>query len=110
MTSEAEWVIAAASAELDVLPPSDAEVRASGEGAVGTQIHQMVLQYKFDVSGGKDGKEAVGVVPRVQSLHDQLYDSPLDSLLWRLQDANGATLRWGGMIHDAASTKLKKGS
>ena len=26
--------------------------------------------------------------PRVQSLHAQLYDSPLDSMLWRLQDAN----------------------
>ena len=33
-------------------------------------------------------KDAVEVMPRVQSLHAQLYDSPLDSMLWRLQDAN----------------------
>jgi len=100
-------VIAAASAELDVLPPSDAETRAVGEGAVGTQIHQMTLKYKFDVG---DSKEGLSVVPRVQSLHAQLYDSPLDSLLWRLQDANGATLAYGGAIHDARPTRLQKGS
>ena len=33
-------------------------------------------------------KDAIEVMPRVQSLHAQLYDSPLDSMLWRLQDAN----------------------
>jgi len=103
-------VVAAASVDLDVLPPSDAERRALGEAAVGTQIHQMTLQYKFGLSGGKDGKEALSVMPRVQSLHDQLYDSPLDSMLWRLQDANGATLAYGGAIHDAPAKKLKKGS
>jgi len=100
----ASSVIAAASAELDVLPPSDAELRASA-AAEGAQIHQIELQYKFEMTE----KDAIEVMPRVQSLHAQLYDSPLDSMLWRLQDANGATLRYGGAIHDAASTKLGKG-
>ena len=103
----ASAVIAAASAELDVLPPSDVEVRAAAPAtAEGTQIHQMVLQYKFEVTE----KDAISVMPRVQSLHAQLYDSPLDSMLWRLQDANGATLQYGGAIHDATPTKLGKGS
>ena len=49
-------------------------------------------------------------MPRVQSTHMQLYDSPLDSQLWLLQDANGSPLAYGGAMHDAAPLKLKKGS
>ena len=48
--------------------------------------------------------------PDSQALHGQLYDSPLDSSLWRLEDANGAILAYGGLIHDASAVKLKKGS
>ena len=106
--------ISAASAELDVLPPSDAEVVASGEGAQGTQLHQMVLTYDFEVAPA-DKDETVAVMPRVQSLHDQIYDSPLDSMLWRLDSADrsggggGAVLAYGGAMHDTSSVKLRKG-
>ena len=37
----------------------------------------VVLSYKFDVTTEKDD-ETQSVMPRVQSLHTQLYDSPLD--------------------------------
>uniref|UniRef100_A0A7S3WM75 tripeptidyl-peptidase II n=1 Tax=Emiliania huxleyi TaxID=2903 RepID=A0A7S3WM75_EMIHU len=100
--------ITAGSAELDVLPPSDAELRAAAD-APGEQIHSMLLQYSFDVAPEGDAKEQP-VLARVQSLHEQLYDAPLDSMLWRLDDANGQTLQYGGAMHDAAETKLKKGS
>ena len=100
--------ISSGSAELDVLPPSDAELRANPD-APGTQIHSMVLRYDFDVSPEGDSKEQQ-VVPRLQSLHYQLYDSPLDSFIWRLDDANGQPLQYGGAMHDASPTKLKKGS
>jgi tripeptidyl-peptidase-2 len=103
----ASSVISAASAQLDVLPPSDAE-RAASPVAVGTQIHEMRLEYKFDVAGDKD--KPLSILPRVQSLHQQLYDSPLDSMLWRLQDADGAILAYGGAMHDAKAVDLKKGS
>ena len=102
------YVITAGSAELDVLPPSDAEVAVRGAAAVGTQLHQMVLTYDFEVAPG-DKDETLPVVPRLQSLHQQLYDSPLDSLLWRLENADRAVLGHGGAIHDSAAIKLRKG-
>ena len=69
----------------------------------------MVLSYNFDIAPEGDAKEQ-SVVPRVQSLHNQLYDSPLDSFIWRLEDAHGQPLQYGGAMHDASPTKLKKGS
>jgi len=91
-----------------VLPPSDAESRSEGAAAVGTQIHSMELGYKFEVTA--EPKETRSVMPRVQSTHTQLYDSPLDSQLWQMLDANGAVLAYGGAVHDAPAIKLKKGS
>ena len=101
--------ITAGSAELDVLPPSDAELAAGGAAAVGVQIHQMVLTYEFELSQADKAEEALSVVPRVQSLHDQLYDSPLDSMLWRLESSDGAALGFGGAMHDCSPIKLRKG-
>lgn len=104
-----KYEISSASTELDVLPPSDAQRAADGDRALGTQIHQMVLTYAFEVQPG-DNEETQSVIPRVASLHQQLYDSPLDSLLWRLEAADtGAILDYGGAIHDARSSKLRKG-
>ncbi|KAL1508071.1 hypothetical protein AB1Y20_007665 [Prymnesium parvum] len=100
-------VLAAGSAERDVLPPSDAVAQANPL-ARGLQIHSMVLTYRFDVAPEGDATEQV-VVPRLAPLHDQLYDSPLDSMLWRLEDSNGQPLKYGGAMHDASDTPLKKG-
>ena len=47
-----------------MLPPSDAEVKADPT-TPGTQIHEMVLTYKFDVAPDGDGK-TVEVMPRLQ--------------------------------------------
>lgn len=69
----------------------------------------MVLTYKFDIAPEGDAKEQ-RIVPRVASLHHQLYDSPLDSMIWRLEDSNGQALRYGGAMHDAEETPLKKGT
>ena len=102
------YEIKAGSAELDVLPPSDAEAAAGGDSALGTQIHQSVLTYDFEVAPG-DKEETLQVVPRVQSLHEQLYDSPLDSMLWRLESADRAVLGHGGAMHDCSPIKLRKG-
>lgn len=102
-------IISAGSAELDVLPPSDAQ-RLVDAQAVGTQIHQMVLTYKFDIEPAGSDK-TVSVQPRVASLHNQLYDSPLDSMLWRLENSvTGALIRYGGAMHDAPAVDLRKGS
>ena len=70
----------------------------------------MVLTYEFDVAPpGSDETQAV--IPRVAALHDQLYDSPVDSMIWRLEAANtGAVLAHGGLIHEAAKVSLRKGS
>ena len=97
--------ISAASAELDVLPPSDAKL-AANEGATGTQIYQSVLSYSFEVAPEGDDK-LQAVMPRLQTLHNQLYDAPLDSMLWRLSAATGEVLAYGGSMHDAAEQKLK---
>jgi tripeptidyl-peptidase-2 len=44
--------VSAGSAELDVMPPSDAERRADAD-TPGTQIHAIELTYKFEVSSSK---------------------------------------------------------
>jgi tripeptidyl-peptidase-2 len=100
------------SVELDVLPPSDAEIQASYDAQSddisspdGSQIYEMRLHYKFKIEGDKP----VAVTPSVPSLFNQLYDSPLDSQLWVLKDSNSQVLGYGGALHQADSVSLKKG-
>jgi len=101
--------IRAGSAERDVLPVSDAERMHGAPATPGTQIHEMVLTYDFEISLDK-GEETRSVIPHVKALHDQLYDSPVDSMLWRLEDAvTGAVRGYGGAIHEAKPIKLRKG-
>jgi hypothetical protein len=69
---------------------------------------------KFEVSPA-DKDDMLSVTPRVAALHEQLYDSPLDSMLWQLSSADGgggggAILGYGGAIHNAAPFKLRRGS
>ena len=102
-----KYEIKAGSAELDVLPPSDAQL-AEDASFAGTQIHQMILSYNFEVATKDD--EKLSVIPRVAALHEQLYDSALDSMLWKLETADtGAVIGWGGLIHDSDPLKLRKG-
>lgn len=97
------------SAELDLLPPSDAEIRAStskaDSSAIGTHIYEARMRYKFSIEGDKEIK----VRPSVPSLFNQIYDSPLDSQLWALEDSNSQILAYGGAIHHADPVALKKG-
>ncbi|KAL7541337.1 hypothetical protein ACHAXR_010827 [Thalassiosira sp. AJA248-18] len=96
--------------ELDRLPPSDAEVRAAinkSSTTTDTQIYEMRLQYKFSIEGDKD--KAIPVRPSCPSLFNQLYDSPLDSQLWSLEDSNSRVLTYGGTIHHVEPVSLKKG-
>ena len=97
------------STELDVLPPSDAEIQAShnkqASTAIETNIYEARLRYKFSIEGDKEIK----VRPSVPSLFNQLYDSPLDSQLWALEDSNSQILGFGGAIHHANPVALKKG-
>jgi len=90
--------------ELDVLPPSDAEIRASNT-TIGTQIYEMRLQFQFKIEGDKEIK----VRPSIPSLFSQIYDSPMDSQLWALEDSNSQILAYGGAMHHADSVSLKKG-
>jgi hypothetical protein len=85
----------------DLWPPLEGEPS-------GRQFHQAVLKYEFEVAPG-EGSATQKVRPRVEALHHQLYDSPLDSTLWRLQDASGSVLAYGGLIHDAPAVELPKG-
>ena len=100
--------ITTGSSELDVLHPSNADT-LRGSDVKGQQMHKMVLDYSFDIDGETD-KDTVSVVPRVAQLHWQLYDSPLESLLWRLADSNGSILAYGGLIHDPQPISLTKGT
>eukprot|EP00585_Thalassiosira_rotula_P001363 CAMPEP_0196147344 /NCGR_PEP_ID=MMETSP0910-20130528/25203_1 /TAXON_ID=49265 /ORGANISM="Thalassiosira rotula, Strain GSO102" /LENGTH=1458 /DNA_ID=CAMNT_0041409743 /DNA_START=91 /DNA_END=4467 /DNA_ORIENTATION=- len=96
-------------ADLDVQPPSDAEVRSSDSQqsatALGTQIYEMRLGYKFSIEGDKEIKAR----PSIPSLFAQIYDSPVDSQLWALEDSNSQILAYGGAIHHADPVSLKKG-
>ena len=89
----------------DRLPASDAEVRASNADNSG-QVFEMRLRYDFSVDGDKD---EIPVRPCCTSLFHQLYDSPVDSQIWALEDANGQILQYGSSMHDASPVKLKKG-
>eukprot|EP00986_Skeletonema_menzelii_P015272 scaffold11389_cov138-Skeletonema_menzelii.AAC.1 len=92
------------SAERDSEPPSDAEL-ASNAGEEPSQIYEMRLSYTLKVEGDKP----VEVTPSFPSLFNQLYDSPVDSQIWSLQDKNAKMITYGSSMHHASSTSLKKG-
>jgi len=103
-----KYDISSGSLERDVLPPSDAEVKAAqsnGKILDGRQIFDMILSYEFKV----EGEKAISVTPSVPSLFRQLYDSPLDSQLWVLEDSNSRVLEYGSSMHQASSVSLCKG-
>jgi tripeptidyl-peptidase-2 len=100
--------IVSGSADRDIMPPSDAELKAnpglsSGEG---TEIFNMFLKYEFKFDSDKDVK----VTPFIPSLFHQLYDSPLDSQIWELKDGNMQTLASGSCIHHEDAVSLGKGN
>ena len=49
------------------------------------------------------------MMPSFPSLFNQLYDSPLDSQLWALEDSYSQILGYGGGIHHTNPVSLKKG-
>mmetsp|Transcript_21421 Transcript_21421/g.48358 ORF Transcript_21421/g.48358 Transcript_21421/m.48358 type:complete len:1362 (-) Transcript_21421:42-4127(-) len=91
--------------DLDKIPVSDAERRASKEETA-QQIYEMRTTYEFKVEGDKD----IAVRPCVTSLFYQIYDSPVDSQLWVMEDSSGQVLSYGSCMHHADSVKLKKGT
>ena len=91
--------------DLDKIPVSDAERRASKEETA-QQIYEMRTTYEFKIEGDKE----IAVRPCVTSLFYQIYDSPVDSQLWVLEDSNGQVLSYGSCMHHAGSKKLKKGT
>jgi len=93
------------SIERDGEPPSDAEIAANA-AAQSSQIYELRLKYSFKIEGDK----AVEARPSFPSLFSQLYDSPIDSQLWSLEDGNGQILGYGSSMHHAESTSLKKGN
>ena len=104
--------IKSGSVELDILPPSDAEIQAtkdnqSGEDMSpdGKQIYDMRLRYQFKI----EGDEAIAVTPVIPSLFHQIYDSPVDSQLWVLEDSNSQILGYGSSMHMSKQVSLKKG-
>jgi len=108
-----EYKISAASFDdRDVLPPSDAELKACKAGDTseenskhGTLVLKSYIEYNFELAESKDDT-SISITPRIPSLFRQLYDSPVDSQLWILQDANGKVLGYGGCIHDASPITL----
>ena len=92
---------------LDFVPPSDAELHASPD-TLYSQMYEMRLTYKFTVKTEKDNK-AIPVRPSFPSLFNQLYDSPVDSQLWSLEDSQSQTLTFGGAVHQVQPVSLKKG-
>jgi len=103
-----EYDIKIASNEvLDLVPPSDAELRAFPD-TQDSQMYEMRLRYKFNVKTEKDNK-AIPFRPSFPSLFNQLYDSPVDSQLWSLEDSQSQTLTFGGAVHHVQPVSLKKG-
>jgi tripeptidyl-peptidase-2 len=92
------------SAERDSEPPSDAEL-ASNAKEEPSRIYEMRLSYQFKVEGDKP----IEVRPSFPSLFNQLYDSPVDSQIWSLQDNNAKMITYGSCMHHASPTSLKKG-
>ncbi|CAB9511098.1 Tripeptidyl-peptidase 2 [Seminavis robusta] len=97
----------------DIMPPSDAEIKAAAttsEGEEpqqvdGTQIYKMTLEYSFKLADSKEDA-SIMVTPRIPSLFHQIYDSPIDSQLWVLEDKNGKILGYGSCMHEAAAVSL----
>ena len=108
-----KYDIKSGSTELDILPPSDAEIEAlQNDDQIGVdispdgkQIYEMRLHYSFKI----EGDEPISVTPVVPSLFHQIYDSPVDSQLWVLEDSNSQILGYGSCMHMAKSVSLKKG-
>ena len=100
--------IVSGSADRDIMPPSDAEMKANPELNLsnGTEIYNMFLTYKFDI----DSDKPVKVTPVATSLFNQLYDSPLDSQVWELRDSNSQLLECGSSMHHANAVSLEKGN
>jgi len=92
------------SAERDSEPPSDAEL-ASNADEESSQIYEMRLSYKLKVEGDKP----IEVRPSFPSIFNQIYDSPVDSQIWSLQDNNAKMITYGSCMHHASPTSLKKG-
>jgi tripeptidyl-peptidase II len=111
-----EFKISAASYDdRDILPPSDAEIKASSinnnasigerQKADGTLVYKSILDYSFKLSDSKEDA-TISVTPRIPSLFLQLYDSPVDSQIWRLEDKNGKILGYGSCMHEAPAVSL----
>jgi len=104
----ASYDIISGSADRDIMPPSDAEIKANAElkSSNGTEIFNMFLKYNFDI----DSDKPIKVTPVVTSLFNQLYDSPLDSQIWELRDSNSQLLECGSSIHHSNAVSLEKGN
>ena len=100
--------IVSGSADRDVMPPSDAEMKANPELTFsdGTEIYNMYLKYNFNI----DSEKPIKVTPVATSLFNQLYDSPLDSQIWELRDGNSQLLECGSSMHHANAISLEKGN
>jgi tripeptidyl-peptidase-2 len=92
------------SLERDGEPPSDAALASNAEEQP-SQIYEMRLSYQMKVESDK----AVEVRPSFPSLFNQLYDSPLDSQIWSLSDANSKIIGYGSSMHHASPMSLVKG-
>lgn len=102
----ASFNVVSGSPERDILPPSDAEIKASPAMPTGTQIYDMFLTYTFKL----EAEKPIKVTPCISSLMNQIYDSPLDSQIWVLQNSHDQVLGYGGAIHQADSISLSKGT
>ena len=100
--------IVSGSADRDIMPPSDAEIKANPNltASDGTEIYNMFLKYSFDI----DSDKPIKVTPVVTSLFNQLYDSPLDTQIWELRDGNSQLLECGSSMHHANAVSLGKGN
>ena len=99
--------IVSGSADRDIMPPSDAEIKANPDltPSNGTEIFNMFLKYDFEI----DSDKPIKVTPVATSLFNQLYDSPLDTQIWELRDSNSQVLECGSSMHHANAVSLKKG-
>lgn len=104
----ASYNIISGSADRDIMPPSDAEMKANAEltSSDGTEIYNMFLKYNFDI----DSDKPIKVTPVATSLFNQLYDSPLDSQIWELRDGNSQLLECGSSMHHSNAISLEKGN
>ena len=104
----ASYDIISGSADRDIMPPSDAELKANADltPSNGTEIYNMFLKYSFDI----DSDKPIKVTPVVTSLFNQLYDSPLDTQIWELRDSNSQLLECGSSMHHSNAVSLGKGN